>query len=174
VSQNFGLKFENTKGVYTFDPKVAYLYAYCGFIGAFVQGGPLGRVVKKFGEPLLITLSLALVAVSLAPMPFITTWPLLLAVLAVLAIGSSLTRPPVFGMLSNLTPPAEQGATIGVAQSMGSLARIGGPVFAASLLDLHPALPYLICGGISLLTAVFAWQFLHRAAPRAAAASAQK
>ncbi|HTI97608.1 MAG TPA: MFS transporter [Dongiaceae bacterium] len=162
VSQNFGLKFENTKGVYTFDAKVAYLYAYCGFIGAFVQGGPLGRIVKKFGEPLLITLSLFLVAVSLAPIPFIKTWPLLLFVLAVLAIGSSLTRPPVFGMISNLTPAAEQGATIGVAQSMGSLARIGGPIFAASLLDLHPALPYLICGGISLVAAFFAWQFLHR------------
>ncbi len=173
VSQNFGLKFITVKGIHTFDAKVAYLYAYCGFIGAFVQGGPLGRIVKKLGEPLLIALSLALVGVSLAPMPFITTWPLLLVVLAVLAIGSSLTRPPVFGMLSNLTPPAEQGATIGVAQSMGSLARIGGPVFAASLLDVHPPLPYLICGGISLLTAVFAWQFLHRAAPNADA-SAQK
>jgi MFS family permease len=159
------------KGIHTFDPKVTYLYAYCGFIGAFVQGGPLGRVVKKFGEPLLIALSLVLVAVSLAPMPFITTWPLLLLVLAVLAIGSSLTRPPVFGMLSNLTPPAEQGATIGVAQSMGSLARVGGPLFAATLLDVNPALPYLICGAILLPTAVFAWRYLHRA-PKAAIASA--
>ena len=34
--------------------------------------------------------------------------------LAVLAIGSSLTRPPVFGMISNLTSSREQGATIGV------------------------------------------------------------
>jgi hypothetical protein len=51
---------------------------------------------------------------------------------------------------------------------MGSLARIFGPVFAASLLDVHPALPYLICGGVSLLTAAFAWQYLHRAAPPAA------
>jgi MFS transporter, DHA1 family, tetracycline resistance protein len=165
VSRNFGLKFVTVKGIHTFDAKVSYLYAYCGIIGAFVQGGPLGRVVKKFGEPLLITLSLVLVAASLAPMPFVTTWPLLLAVLAVLAIGSSLTRAPVFGMLSNLTPPAEQGATIGVAQSMGSLARIGGPVFAASLLDVNPALPYVICGGTLVVTAGLAWQYLHRAAP---------
>lgn len=174
VSQNFGLKFEHVKGIYTFDSKVTYLYAFCGVIGAFVQGGLIGRLVKKFGEPLLIVLSLVLVAVSLSPLPFITTWTPLLLMLAVLAFGSSLTRAPVFGMLSNLTPPAEQGATIGVAQSMGSLARIFGPVFAASLLDVHPALPYLICGGVSLLTALFAWQFLHRAVPAAAAASAQK
>lgn len=174
VSQNFGLKFENIKGVYTFDPKISYLYAFCAAIGILVQGGLIGRLVKKFGEPLLIVLSLVLAAVSLAPMPYFATWTPLLLALAVLSVGSSLTRAPVFGMLSNLTPPAEQGATIGVAQSMGSLARIFGPIFAASLLDVHPTLPYLICGGISLLTAVFAWQYLHRAAPSTAAASAQK
>ena len=161
VSRNFGLNYETIKGVHTFDSKISYLFMYCGIIGAFVQGGPLGRVVKKMGEPLLITLSLVFVAVSLAPMPFVTNWPLLLVVLAILSIGSSLTRPPVFGMLSNLTPAAEQGATIGTAQSAGSLARIGGPIFAASLLDLHPAMPYLICAGVSLLTAILAWQFLH-------------
>jgi multidrug resistance protein len=165
VSRNFGLKFETVKGVHTFDPKIVYLYTYCGIIGAFVQGGPLGRAVKKLGEPLLISLSLVFVAVSLAPLPFVTTWPLLLVVLAILSIGSSLTRPPVFGMLSNLTPPTEQGATIGTAQSAGSLARIAAPIFAASLLDLHPAIPYLICGGVSFVTAILAWQFLHNRKP---------
>ena len=165
VSRNFGLKFETIKGIHAFDPKVVYLFTYCGIIGAFVQGGPLGRVVKKLGEPLLITLSLVFVAVSLAPMPYVTNWPLLLVVLAILSIGSSLTRPPVFGMLSNLTPASEQGATIGTAQSAGSLARIGGPIFAASLLDLHPAMPYLICAGVSLVTAILAWQFLHNRKP---------
>jgi MFS family permease len=162
VSQNFHLKFENIKGIYTFDPKVTYLYAFCGVVGAFVQGGLIGRLVKKFGEPLVIVMSLVLVAVSLAPIPFITAWKPLLLMLAVLSFGSSLTRAPVFGMLSNLTPPAEQGATIGLAQSAGSLARIGGPVFAGALLDVHPTMPYLICGGVSLVAAVMAWKYLHR------------
>ena len=169
VSRNFNLKFETVNGVHTFDSKVVYLYTYCGILGAFVQGGPLGRIVKKLGEPLVITLSLVFVAVSLAPMPFVSNWPLLLVVLAILSIGSSLTRAPVFGMLSNLTPAAEQGATIGTAQSAGSLARIGGPIFAASLLDLHPAMPYLICAGVSLVTALLAWQFLHNRKPLVAA-----
>ena len=175
ISKNFNLPFKSLKGgLHEYDSRISYLYAYCGIIGAFVQGGPLGRIVKKLGEPLLITLSLLFVAVSLAPMPFVTTWPLLLVVLAVLSIGSSLTRPPVFGMLSNLTPPEEQGATIGVAQSAGSLARIFAPLFANSLLDLHPAYPYLICAGISLVAALFAWQFLVRVKPTGVAAEMQK
>ncbi len=146
---------------------IGYLFAYCGIIGAVVQGGAIGRIVKKSGEPRVIANSLFLVALGLAPMPFIKgsgtgAWLLLLAVLSLLSIGSSLTRPPVFGLLSNLTPAHEQGATIGVAQSAGSLARIVGPVFAATLLDISAPSPYLICSGISLLTALLVVQKLCR------------
>lgn len=165
VSRNFKLQYEDLKGgLHVFDAKVVYLYAYCGIIGAFVQGGPLGRIVKKLGEPTLITLSLILLGAALLPMPFVGNWPLLLVVLAVLSIGSSLTRPPVFGLLSNLTPAAEQGATIGTAQSAGSLARIAGPIFAGSLFELHPSTPYVVCGALALLTGLVAWKRLAKAA----------
>jgi MFS family permease len=122
-------------------------------------------MVKRSGEARLIANSLFMVAISMAPMPFIhgsgaTPWILLLLTLAALSIGSSLTRPPVFGLISMLTPAHEQGATIGVAQSAGSLARIVGPIFAATLLEYRPALPYLICSGISLFTALLVIQRL--------------
>jgi MFS transporter, DHA1 family, tetracycline resistance protein len=142
---------------------VGYLFAYSGIIGAFVQGGVIGRLVKAVGEPKLIAASLVLVALALGPMPFVHGYPSLLALLALLAIGSALTRPPLFGMISNLAPAHEQGATLGVTQSAGSLARIFGPVFTASLFDSSPALPYVICAGISLLTGIVAWQRLARA-----------
>ena len=170
VSLNFGLKFETIKGVvHVYDDKVVYLYTFCGLVGALVQGGPLGRAVKKLGEPTLIAVSLLLVALSLGTLPFIHGWALLLTSLAALAIGSSLTRPPVFGLLSQLTPADEQGATLGVAQSAGSLARIFGPLFAATLFDVKPAWPYLACAGVSLLAGLLAWSKLHHAvnAPKA-------
>jgi MFS family permease len=69
----------------------------------------------------------------------------------------------VFGLISILTPANEQGATIGVAQSAGSLARILGPVFASTLFTHHPTLPYLICSGVALLAAILAWQSLCKA-----------
>jgi hypothetical protein len=84
----------------------------------------------------------------------------MLGALALLSIGSSLTRPPLFGLLSNLTPPNEQGANIGVAQGAGSLARILGPIFATGLLPYQPALPYLACTGVLLATtALFVQRF---------------
>ena len=185
VSENFHLDLQNTRDIKC----VGYLFAYCGVIGAMIQGGAIGRAVKRLGEPLLISLSLMLVAISMALMPFVhgsapfawrsllhiegVPWLELLFVLALLSIGSSLTRPPVFGLISILSPAHEQGATIGVAQGAGSLARIVGPIFAATLFDKHPTLPYLICAGLSLLTGLIAWQFLHRSNQSVVAAKTQ-
>jgi MFS family permease len=174
VSDNFnlGITVDETKPAKT----VISLFVFCGLIGAFIQGVAIGRLVKKFGEPKLISLSLFLTGVSLALLPFIkgdgplkwsavlqaTDWPWIkmLLVLALLAIGTALTRPPLFGLLSNLAPPNEQGATIGVAQSAGALARILGPLFAATLYMRVPTLPYVVCGAISIATGVLAMQRL--------------
>ena len=87
---------------------------------------------------------------------------LLLGTLAMLSIGSSLTRPPLFGLLSNLAPTHEQGATIGVAQGAGSLARILGPIFASTTLHFVAALPYLTCTVILLFTSIMVAQKLCR------------
>jgi MFS family permease len=135
-----------------------------------MQGSLTGRLVKKWGEPKLIAISLVLTAISLALLPFVKgngqlswkilfqpdgrPWDYLLLTLALLAIGSSLTRPPLFGLLSNLTSAHEQGATIGVAQGAGSLARILGPIYATALLHPFAPLPYLTCTAILLVTTV--------------------
>lgn len=174
---NLGITVDETKPATT----VIYLFVFCGLIGAFVQGGAIGRLVKKFGEPKLIAVSLLMTGVSLALLPFVKgqgqlfwsrlfqtegwPWVKMLLVLALLAVGSSLTRPPVFGLLSNLAAAHEQGATIGVAQSAGSFARIIGPLFAATLYTHMPPLPYLICGGVSILAGLIAAQRLPRREP---------
>lgn len=142
-----------------------YLFTYAGVIAALVQGAIRG-LVKKFGEPKLIFISLIIFAFGLAGLAFARTIPQLLVVLALLAIGSGLNRPPVFGLISLNSSPDEQGANLGVAQSFGSLARIVGPIFANTLLFVHFKLPYLICGGVALLTAACAWKLLRgHAAP---------
>jgi MFS family permease len=152
-------RHEFSFGEKEFNHRIGYLFTYAGVIAALVQG-VIGRLVKKFGEPNLIFSSLIVFAVGLAALPFAKNLPEILIVLALLAIGSGLNRPPVFGMISLNSSPHEQGANLGVAQSFGSLARILGPIFASGLYFVHDALPYLICGGIALLTAIFARKFL--------------
>src|SRR5437867_3123055 len=175
VGNNFHLDFRNNA---TSASTIAYLFVYCGLIGALVQGGATGQLVKKMGEPKLISVSLVLTGISLGMIPFIKgsahlswrvlfqpdgrPWLLLLLALALLSIGSSLTRPPLFGLLSNLTSAHEQGATIGVAQGAGSLARILGPIYATTLLHYMPPLPYLTCTAVLLATSVLVFQKLCR------------
>ena len=175
VTDNFHLNIQRDE---TSASTVAYLFVFCGLIGAFVQGGAIGRMVKKFGEPKLIGISLVLTGISLALLPYIKgsaelswgvlfhaegrSWLGMLGALALLSVGSSLTRPPLFGLLSNLTPHHEQGANIGVAQGAGSLARILGPIFATGLLPVSPALPYLTCTAILMLTALLLARSFHR------------
>jgi MFS family permease len=144
------------------DHRVGYLFTYCGVIAAIIQGGIIGKLVKKLGEAKLIFVSLLIFAVGLGGMPFATSMPALLVVLALLAIGSGLNRPPVFGLISLKSSADEQGANLGVAQSFGSLARIASPIFATTLFYVDVRLPYLICGGVALLTGLFAWKSLCR------------
>lgn len=169
VCDNFGLDIKDNATTATV---ATYLFVYCGLIAAFVQGGMIGRVVKKFGEPKVIMMSLVMTATSLALLPFIKgsgllswgilarpeghSWWALLGALGLLAIGSSLTRPPLFGLLSNLTSAHEQGSNIGVAQGAGSLARIIGQ-FSAPIILLevsHYAL-FIGCAAVLLLTSFF-------------------
>lgn len=165
VCDNFGL---NIKDDATTATVATYLFVYCGLISAFVQGGMIGKVIKRFGEVKVIAASLVLTAASLLALPFIKgsgllswhilghpegqAWWGLLGALGALAIGSSLTRPPLFGLLSNLTAADEQGANIGVAQGSASLARIIGQ-FSAPIIFLevsHYAL-FIGCAAILLI-----------------------
>jgi multidrug resistance protein len=166
VSDNFNLGLARDAAAPA--SSVISLFVFCGLIAACVQGGLIGRLVKMFGEPKLICASLVMTGASLVLLPLIhgdgplrwsavlhfadAPWIKMLAALVLLSVGSSLSRAPVFGMLSNLTPANEQGATIGVAQSAGSLARIVGPLFAASIYVHIAMLPYLICGTIAIAT----------------------
>jgi multidrug resistance protein len=185
IAKNFGLNLKDRIDMKVAGDMAGTLFMFSGIVGAFVQGGPIGRIVKSMGERRLICISLILTAISLALIPFVQgdikvngplswgvlfsakggPWWVLLGVLAILSIGSGLTRPPLFGLLSILTPANEQGATIGIAQSAGSLARIAGPIFVGTLLA-YPTLPYLACAGIAMLTGLAGWQLLVLRAPR--------
>lgn len=147
-----------------------YLYAFCGLIGALVQGFLTGHLVNRLGESRLMSASLVFSGAGFAVLPFVSgtgefrwdllfkaegiAWWSLLGALAVISAGAHLMRPPLFGLLSQWTSEHEQGANIGVAQSAGSLARIIGPFFAAPLFVHSPPAPYLVCALISVFTGI--------------------
>ncbi len=149
---------------------VGYVFAFCGIMAAMVQGGGIGRLVKSFGERRLIGASLLVVAVSLVLMPLANSLTTMLAALAVFAIGSGINRAPTMGLISQLSPADEQGTTLGIAQSAGTLARVLGPTVATTLYDLWLPAPYLACATVALLAGLLAVLRLMGSTPRSPSA----
>jgi MFS family permease len=140
--------------------RIGYIFMFCGLVSVFIQGGVIGRIVKRFGEPRVILGSLVIIAASLPIIPYVGTLAMLLVALGLFSIGSGINRAPTMGMISMYSPPGEQGATMGVAQSAGTLARVVGPMMAVPLYWLHPHSPYLLATGVAAVAGFLAWRYL--------------
>jgi MFS family permease len=135
------------------------LLALAGLVMAGVQGGLIGPLTRRFGEPRLVALgalALALALVGLATVPRAA----LLQPLALLGVGMGLTHPSLQSLASRGAAPGRQGATMGVYQSAGSLARIAGPPIGGWLYDVRGiGVPFLAAAALSLVAcfAIVAW-----------------
>jgi fucose permease len=86
--------------------------------------------------------------------------PLLLA-LAALAAGQGLLHPSLSSLLSRSADATEQGAMLGVAQSLSSLARIVGPVWGGVLYEVaSPAAPYVSVSVVMAIAALWAFRLV--------------
>ena len=115
--------------------EVGYVFAYVGFLGILLQGGLIGRLVKKFGEARLIRAGFLVAAVGLAALAFTHTVPALLVFAALASAGTGVLRPALTSLLTQTTPRAEQGTVLGLTQSLNSLSQIIAPFFAGMLID---------------------------------------
>ena len=116
-----------------------YLFAYVGLIAVIIQGGLIGRLVKRFGELPLVIFGALCFAISLFAVPFVGPAAGGLAALlvggGVFSMGNSLATPALTSLASKSVGPAQQGIVLGVTQSVASLARAVGPFLAAVLID---------------------------------------
>jgi len=114
-----------------------WIFAFVGVVSAIIQGGLIGRLVKRFGEPALVIAGGFLFSISLFVSPFVTAAMGLLGILSVGAlssIGNALTAPSLTSLASKSASAAEQGSVLGVTQSVASVARAVGPSIAAVLI----------------------------------------
>jgi MFS family permease len=121
----------------------AWLFTYIGVVMVIVQGGLLGRLARRFGEGRLILVGIATMAAGLLLLPVGRELALLAATTGLLAVGMGLHNPSTLALISRLTPDHRQGGTLGVARSMGALARGVGPLWGGwAFAALGPAWPF--------------------------------
>jgi|SRR5579884_11378 len=115
--------------------EVGYVYAWSGFIGAFVQGGLVGPLVRWFGERRLVRIGFAVSAITAAALGWTYSIALLLAVVAVSSIGSGPLRPALTSLITQAAGRGNTGAVLGLNQSLMSVAQIVSPFVAGLLID---------------------------------------
>ena len=115
--------------------QIGYVFTYVGVLSAVMQGGLIGPLSHRFGEERLLLSGLALIALGLLVLPFSRTLPPLLVAVSALAIGMGAMQPSLNSLISRRAGAEEQGEVMGVAQSVGSLSRVLGPIMAGALFE---------------------------------------
>ncbi len=110
--------------------RIGWLFVYAGVLGAVVQGGLVGRLVKIFGEKRLVVAGTLIAAVAVGSVPYPESLAGLMVALAALALGQGLASPSLSSLTSKLVHPDEVGGVMGIYQAFSSLARIFGPLTA--------------------------------------------
>lgn len=122
--------------------KVGYLLAYVGLLGVLFQGGLLRRLLKRPIEKQLAVIGAALLALSMAALPFTHTLAMLMVVCFGISLGNSFVTPTLNGLASRSTDAHCQGRLLGLMQSAGSLGRFLGPMIGFALVRFDPVSDY--------------------------------
>ena len=131
-----------------------YIFTYAGIVIVLMQGGLVGRLVKRWGECSLLIAGLVMLAAGLALLSWSTNLALLLVALGIVSIGDGAVTPVVSALLSFSSPPTRQGETLGLSQGVAGLGRIIGPLAAGGIFAIGgPGAPFIL-GSVLVVLAV--------------------
>lgn len=115
--------------------EIGVLFTYVGFLGIIIQGGLMGRIVKRFGEPALVAAGFLGMAIGYGMLGWIgDALPPLVLVSTFSGVGNAILRPNLSSLITQTAGREEQGVAIGLSQSLGSVAQIIAPSLAGFLI----------------------------------------
>ena len=132
--------------------QTGYLFTYAGFLGIILQGGLIGRLVKRFGELRLGIAGFAAAAAGYTILGFAQTLMFLVVAATINSFGNGVLRPVLTSRISQAVGRHEQGVAIGISGSLSSLAMTLAPPSGGSMLDNHWTLAWaLVPTGVATL-----------------------
>lgn len=130
-------------------------FAILGIFAVIVQGGLIGPLAKKFGDPKLVKTGALLCAVGLLLIILSADYRniiFLVSSTVVFMVGNSLMVPTSSSLVTKQSSKG-QGASLGLFASFASLGRIIGPVTGGALFGISMNLPY-VTGSVFLVLIV--------------------
>lgn len=136
-----------------------YLFVV-GLISAAIQGGFIRRLVPRFGETKLAIAGQLLLGAGLLIVGLATHFWVVVLGCVVMPFGLGINNPSVNSMISRSSPADQQGAYLGLQQSLASLARMLGPLFAGAFFDKYGArAPFIVAAAVLSISALIAMRY---------------
>ena len=131
--------------------EMSFVFIFIGLIQVILQGFAIKHLVVKLGEEKLIILGPLLLAIGMVLTPILATILGFGLSTILVALGVGLTNTAIPGFISLMTPPERQGSTLGVTQSIGSVARIFGPIIGGYITEFSGVQSSFYASGILLV-----------------------
>ncbi len=132
---------------------VGYFFMYFGFMGVIARAGLLGWAHARLGDARLARLGIVLLAAGLTLLSLARDYPVLIASMTLMPLGTAFLFPCVTGLLSQVVPGSDRGLYMGVQQTFGGVSRVIFPVAAGILMDaLGKGVPFAVAAALVLLT----------------------
>lgn len=141
-----------------------YLLAYFGLLMAVVQGRLIGPLARRLGERRLLVCGTSVLVVAYAVLPLATPLWALCGALVLLAFGTGLNWPTLTSLSSQYAEIDQQGAILGVMQSLSAIGRMAGAAWGGWVFGRWtPGAPYGVAAAIMIAAAAGALLFMRRA-----------
>jgi MFS family permease len=132
--------------------EVGFVFAYAGFLGIVLQGGLIGRLVRRFGEARLARAAFGASVVGYSALAWIGSLPWLAVAATVQTFGHGAVRPVLTSEISQSASKEEQGVVLGLTQSLTSVAQILAPLLGGLLIASGALAAWaLVAAGASLV-----------------------
>ncbi|MFE1628316.1 MFS transporter [Brevibacillus reuszeri] len=152
LETTFALYIHNLYGFTSKD--LGYMFLVMGIIAAFVQGGLIGKMVKRLGEAAVLTLGMILYGIGFFAIPLSGNFWVLALILSLFGAGQGMIRATATAMITQRTTQG-QGVTSGAISSMDSLGRILGPLAGGAVYQFTYSGPFFL-GGV-LMVLILLW-----------------
>lgn len=141
--------------LYGFTSKdLGYMFLVMGLIAAIVQGGLIGRMVKRMGDAVVLVFGMVLYGIGFFAIPLSGNFWVLALILSLFGAGQGMIRATATAMITQRTTQG-QGVTSGAISSMDSLGRILGPLAGGAVYQFSHSGPFLL-GGV-LMVLILLW-----------------
>jgi MFS family permease len=130
---------------------MSYVFIFIGLVQVLLQGFAIRKLVESLGEEKLIVLGPFIMMLGIISMPLFRGILFFELSIVLISVGVGVTNTAVPGLISLMSPPERQGRVLGLTQSVGSIARIPGPVLSGIATELTGLSTSFFFGGLILI-----------------------